>query len=268
MGRIWKYAWIVLLTMLAAAPAADAQLFRSRKKAEEAREQAQLAGEIVREDPGVSLHPNSGYLGYRIENKDTVYYDTLDPVWVFPKGFRASKNDMRQYYRLVYNFNKVYPYALAARQLSKRVDTYIADNELRRRNKEQYINSMQKELFNIFEKPLRSMSISQGKLLIKLIDREFGHSSYSIIKDYKSGITAGFWQGVAKLFGQNLKDHYDPKGADQVTEHLVQTWESGHFDALYFSVFMQAPARIQVPSTEEAFARAAARVERDASNTR
>ena len=64
---------------------------------------------------------------------------------------------------------------------------------------------MQKELFNIYEEPLKKMSISQGRLLIKLIDREIGRSSFKIIKDYKSGITAGFWQGIAKIFGNDMK---------------------------------------------------------------
>ncbi len=263
-----KYAWLLLLGLLAAEPAAEAQLFRSRKKAAEQAEQSRMAGEIVRDAPDVKLQPNAGYMGYRVEAGDTVYFDTIDPVWVFPRGHRTRGSDMRKYYRLVYNFNKVYPYALAARDMSRRVDAYIADNALRRRKKDLYITSMQKELFRIFEKPLHNMSISQGKLLIRLVDREFGQSSYAIIKDYKSGITAGFWQGVAKVFGQNLKDRYDPEGADKMTEQLVKTWDSGQFDALYFSVFMTPPAHIQVPSTEEAFARAAARVDRPESNTR
>ena len=71
------------------------------------------------------------------------------------------------------------------------------------------------------------MTISQGRLLIKLVDREIGKSSYSIIKDYKSGVSAGFWQGVAKIFGQNLKSSYDPNGEDRMTEYLVEKWQRG-----------------------------------------
>lgn len=254
--------------MLAAETTADAQLLRSRRKAQEQKEQTRLAGELTREDPPIKLHSNSGYMGYRVEDGDTLYYDTLDPIWIFPRGRSSEGNDMRKYYRLVYNFNKAYPYALVARDMSRRVDAYISGNELKRRNKEKYINEMQKELFAIFEKPLRNMSISQGKLLIKLVDREFGLSPYAIIKDYKSGITAGFWQGVAKIFGQDLKDRYDPEGADKVTEHLVQTWDSGQFDALYYSVFMVPPKHIELPSTEEAFTRAALKVDKEASKTR
>ena len=198
---------------------------------------AQDRGGASRRPPGKE---RGGYLGYRVEAGDTVYMDMIAPVWVFPKGRKNTAN-LREYYRLVYNFNKVYPYALAAKELTREVDAHIAQNSLRRARKEKYINQMQKQLFEMYEKPLRNMTISQGKLLIKLIDREIGRSSYKIIRDYKNGITAGFWQGVAKIFGNDLKKSYDPNGEDRVTEYLVSQWESGEFDNLYYSIFWEMP---------------------------
>ena len=191
-------------------------------------------------DPLPPAKAGAAYMGYRVEKGDTVYYDSINPIWVFPNG-KKGKSDLKKYYRLVYNFNKVYPYALLAKSLTSQVDDYIAQNELRRRQKEKYINQMQKELFRAYEKPLKNMSISQGRLLIKLIDREIGRSSYKIIKDYKSGITAGFWQGIAKIFGNDLKNRYDPEGDDKVTEYLVEKWRRGEFDALYYSIFWEMP---------------------------
>ena len=171
--------------------------------------------------PIPSTPKGGAYMGYRVEQGDTVYYDSINPIWVFPRG-RQGKSDLKKYYRLVYNFNKVYPYAMLAKDLTVQVDNHIAGNALRRRKKEKYINQMQKELFNIYEEPLKKMSISQGRLLIKLIDREIGKSSFKIIKDYKSGITAGFWQGIAKIFGNDLKSRYDANGEDKMTEYLVE----------------------------------------------
>ena len=197
--------------------------------------------------PRVTSRTGSGYMGYRVEKGDTVYYDSINPIWVFPRG-RKGKGDLKKYYRLVYNFNKVYPYALLARDLTVQVDNHIAANELRRRKKEKYINQMQKELFNVYEQPLKNMSISQGRLLIKLIDREIGKSSFKIIKDYKSGITAGFWQGIAKIFGNDLKSRYDPEGDDKITEYLVEKWRRGEFDALYYSIFWEMPKRPEIAS--------------------
>ena len=195
----------------------------------------------------------SGYLGYRIEHGDTAYYDSIDPAWIFPKGYRGRKGDLKKYYRLVYNFNKVYPYALLAKDMSAQVDSHIAKNSLRRRKREKYISQMQKELFKAYEKPLKNMTISQGRLLIKLVDREIGKSSYSIIKDYKSGISAGFWQGIAKIFGNDLKSRYDPKGEDKVTEYLVENWQRGEFDALYYSLFWEMPKHPETSSKQIKF---------------
>lgn len=191
--------------------------------------------------PRILRTNRTGYLGYRVEQGDTVYYDNLDPIWVYPKGHKRKSGDIRNYYKLVYNFNKVYPYALLAKDLTAQVDRHIAENSLRRGKKEKYISQMQKQLFEAYEKPLKNMTISQGKLLIRLIDREIGRSSYNIIKDYKNRITAGFWQGIAKIFGNDLKSGYDPQGEDRVTEFLVEKWESGEFDDLYFSIFWDFP---------------------------
>ena len=187
------------------------------------------------------------FLPYEIIQGDTVYVDDIRPTWIFPKGKRKGK-DWRQYYRLVHNFSKAYPYALVARKLVVEVDSTIAVNHFTKLQKEKYINTKQKELFNVFENQLKHLTISQGALLIKLVDREVGKASYYIIKDYKSGIAAGFWQGVAKLFRNNLKDGYDPTGDDAAIEHLVQIWEVGLFPELYFSIFGKMPPEIVIPS--------------------
>ena len=110
------------------------------------------------------------------------------------------------------------------------------------------MNRIQKELFEAFEEPMRSMTISQGQLLMKLIDREVGKSSFSIIKEYKSGMAAGFWQGIAKIFGTDLKKHYEPDGEDKDVEDLVMKWDKGEFPELYFSIFGEYPKRIELPS--------------------
>lgn len=195
----------------------------------------------------------SGYMGYRVEHGDTAYYDSIDPAWIFPRGYRGGKRDLKKYYRLVYNFNKVYPYALLAKDMESQAERHITKNGLKRGKKEKYVNRLQKELLDAYEKPLRNMTISQGKLLIKLVDREIGKSSYSIIKDYKSGISAGFWQGIAKVFGQNLKSHYDPNGEDRMTEYLVEKWQRGEFDALYYSIFWEMPKHPDIVSKEIKF---------------
>lgn len=191
---------------------------------------------------------DSGYMQFVVENGDTIYFGDLPAATVYQKLPRQKGREWRKYYRLVYNFSKVYPYALVARHIVSEVDSTIAADNLKRGRRDRYINEMQKELFEAFEQPLKSLTVSQGALLMKLIDREVGKSSYSIIKDYKNGVAAGFWQGIARLFGSDLKKPYDPQGDDQPTEELVRKWESGQFDGLYYSLFWEYPPVIELPS--------------------
>lgn len=191
---------------------------------------------------------DSGYMQFIVEDGDTIYIGDLPAATVYQKLPRQKGREWRKYYRLVYNFSKVYPYALVARHIVTEVDSTIAADNLKRGRRDRYINEMQKELFEAFEQPLKNLTVSQGALLMKLIDREVGKSSYSIIKDYKSGVAAGFWQGIARLFGSDLKKPYDPQGDDQPTEELVRKWESGQFDGLYYSLFWEYPPVIELPS--------------------
>jgi hypothetical protein len=103
--------------------------------------------------------------------------------------------------------------------------------------REKYLKDYQKRLFREFEEPLKKLTINQGKLLLKLLDREVGLSSYYIIKNYRGGITAGFWQGIAKLFGSDLKKQYDRFGEDRNVEELIALWHNGRFYYLYHSIF-------------------------------
>ena len=184
---------------------------------------------------------------YIIEGKDTIFIDQLRASKVYSRLPKMKGREWRKYYRLVHNFSKTYPYALVARKLVIEADSTIAADHLKRGKREKYINSVQKELFSVFESQMRSLTVSQGALLMKLIDREVGKSSYNIIKDYKNGIAAGFWQGVAKIFGTNLKKPYDPEGEDQATEELVKIWEDGDFPAFYWSIFWKDPPEMPIP---------------------
>jgi len=178
-----------------------------------------------------------------LENGDTMFFDSIDPIWVFPKGKGMKKGDWRKEYKLIFNFNKVYPYALAGRKMMAQVDSTIAADVSKKSQRTRYINDVERELFRIFEKDIRNMTISQGLVLMRLVDRECGMCAYDIVKTYESGFAAGFWQLVAKLFSQDLKTRYDPQGKDKKIEELVQIWDSGDWDHFYFSVFWEMPKK-------------------------
>lgn len=192
--------------------------------------------------------PSSGVrMPYLVENGDTTYLDVLEPTWVFARG-KASRKDWRKYYRLVYNFPRVYPYARAAGRLEAVADSTVRARRMNRVQRDKYVNQLQKQLFKDFEGSFRKMSYSQGALLVRLIDRETSQTAYNIIRSYKGGVTAGFWQGVAKLFDGDLKASYDPAGEDRETEELIRLWEQGRFNALYYSIFMEEPPVVTIPA--------------------
>ena len=237
MKRLWAY---LILSLAAVLPAAgQGHVEKAMRQARE-RQEAMARRIIFDEDS----KGNSGYLTYRVENGDTVYFDTINPIWIF--AHKQSK-DWKKYYKLVYNFARVYPYAQASGRLQEIVDSTIAVNHYGRAKKERYMNEVQGMLFKDFEGALHKMTISQGAVLLKLIDRETGQSSYSIIREYKNGIAAGFWQGIAKFFDNDLKSKYDPEGADRDLEQLVQSWQNGTFPALYRSIFWEDPPEVEVP---------------------
>lgn len=179
-------------------------------------------------------------LGYKIENGDTLFVDNIAPVYLFNKdNKRRESRAWREYYRTIYNFKKVYPYALKAKVIIQEADSVLANSNFNKREREKYLKEYEKRLFKEFEKPLRSLSYSQGRLLLRLLDRELGLSAYYLIKNYRGGAAAGFWQGVSKLFSSDLKRRYDKFGADKPVEELVEMYHKGVFDYLYYSMFRE-----------------------------
>lgn len=216
-----------------------AQLFKKKKK-----EKVAVTVEQVR--PKISPK-QEGVMEFIVEGNDTIYIDQIRASKVYSRLPKMKGREWRQYYRLVHNFSKAYPYALVAKKLVVEADSVIAADNLKGVKREKYINKVQKELFSVFESQMRSLTVSQGALIMKLVDREVGKSSYNIIKGYKSGVTAGFWQGIAKMFGTDLKKPYDPEGEDAATEELVQIWEAGDFPAFYWSIFWKDPPEMPIP---------------------
>jgi hypothetical protein len=132
----------------------------------------------------------------------------------------------RRYDRLTYNLRKVYPYAIVVREKLFEVNQDLSGlpNDKERKK---YIKDFEKSIFGEYEDDIRDMTITQGRLLLKLIDRETRNTSYDLIREYRGGLSAAFWQGIARIFGTNLKEQYDPFGADALIEVIVLEIEAG-----------------------------------------
>ncbi len=232
-----RHTAILLLAVLLPLTA-GAQSNHVRRAMERTREkQEKMALQKIDSEGGAPA--GAGYMQMMVENGDTLYLDKLPPIWVTGRSKRSSEKNWREYYKLVWRFARVYPYAIAAGDIQHLIDSTVAANGYGSVKRTQLISKVQKQLFANYEKDFRNMSIQQGALMIKLIDRETGQSSYSIIKEYKNSAAAGFWQGIAKMFDNDLKARYDPEGADKQIEELVQIWNAGYFPSLYWSVFWE-----------------------------
>jgi hypothetical protein len=179
-----------------------------------------------------------------VSDGDTIPVVTLRPATVSAQRKARSRRYQRKWSKLHRNVVKTYPYAQVAGELINEYNRNIKDLETEA-EREVYIDRCEEDLKAEFEGDLRKMTVSQGRVLIKLIDRETGNTSYELIRDLKSGFSAFMWQGVAKLFGTDLKDHYDPESneTDAMIEEIV-----GHIEAGLIAVETR---EVKTPAAEE-----------------
>jgi len=121
----------------------------------------------------------------------------------------------------------VYPYALTAAIVFKNVNDNLEKLDSRH-DRKKYLKSIDKNLDATFKEPLKNLTIDQGHVLIKLIDRETGQNCYSIIKELKGGFSAVVWQSVGVFFNNNLNHDYDPDGKDKEVEEMVKEMEASN----------------------------------------
>ncbi|MBQ3673767.1 MAG: DUF4294 domain-containing protein [Paludibacteraceae bacterium] len=162
----------------------------------------------------------------KIENGDTVYMAWLHEVWVYPPMKFKNKRQERFYWRTVRDVKKCLPYA---RMITK--DMEFADQELAKlpdkKSRKKWWKAYEKYLFKKYEKDFRGMYASQGMMLMKLMDRETDKTSYELIRQYKSKAAADWWQFVAKLFKNDLKEEYDASDKDKIVERVINLVEAG-----------------------------------------
>jgi hypothetical protein len=174
----------------------------------------------------VPSDPIRYYLKPEILNGDTLPHILLDEVTVINPWEFKSRREYRRYNRLVRNIRITLPYARLAAEKLAAINEELEGIEGKKERRE-FIKEAESQLFEEFEAPLRKLTFSQGKLLIRLIDRETGDNSYNLIKEYKGGVPAFFWQGIARIFGANLKDEYNAEEDDKMIEHIIHMIDNG-----------------------------------------
>jgi hypothetical protein len=162
----------------------------------------------------------------KIINGDTLPFVDMKNVVVFPEMDARSTKELMRYERLVYNVIRVYPYAkLAAVKLTeykKKLESIPNDKD-----RKKFMKQAEKELEAQFGEQIKDLSFNQGKILIKLIYRQTGNSTFDIVRELRGSFNAFVWQTVARIFGYDLKTEYDPVGDDKAIERVVQMIDSG-----------------------------------------
>lgn len=161
-----------------------------------------------------------------ISGGDTIALYVLPDVLVEATMTPRTRRQVERVDRLTRNVQKVYPYAVTTAKLLDQYAFDLASIE-RQSDRDLYLKLAEAELKAEFTEELKAMSQNQGRLLIKLIDRQTGHTSYELVKQLRGSFEAWVWQGVAKIFGNDLKADYDPFGDDAVVESIVRRIENG-----------------------------------------
>ncbi|NLB26282.1 MAG: DUF4294 domain-containing protein [Bacteroidales bacterium] len=163
-----------------------------------------------------------------IDNGDTIIHRNLKEVVVMPElDFRNPRQE-RKFHRYIEKVKKVYPYAkLAGEVLREYEPKYLALQDDRARRK--MMKELEQQLLREYKDDIKKFTISEGRILLKLIDREARRTSYALIKEFRGGFSAFFWQSIARIFGGDLKVEYDPYGEDKVLEHIVMLIEIGYY---------------------------------------
>lgn len=171
--------------------------------------------------------PESGpKLAMQVFNNDTIYLAFLRDIYVFPELKFTSKKQEKFYWRTVRDVKRALPYAKIVSSELARVNHLLLDIDDERERK-RYLKQYEKEIFKRYEPELRKLTISQGRLLLKLIDRECNSTSFDLIKEYRGSVSAYFWQGVAFIFGSSLKSEFDAHGNDKIVERVILLVEAG-----------------------------------------
>ena len=170
----------------------------------------------AQKDQKPPLFPVNGEV-FHIDSMPTVI---IDEVLISSRPSYKTRRKIRRYNKLVKKVKKVYPYAVIANQRMIDIENELV-NVRGGRTRKQFIKDEEKKLIKEFEAKLVKLTFSEGRILIKLIDRQTGNTSYELIKEMRGSLSAFFWQSIAIMFGSNLKSEYDPQEEDIMIENII-----------------------------------------------
>lgn len=165
-------------------------------------------------------------VGKVMESGDSIQYMEMSNVYVYPELVFQNKKQQQSYLRLVKNVKTVLPIAKEVRAILIETAEYL-ETLPTKEEKDAHIKRVEKSIMAQYKPRMKKLTYSQGKLLIKLVNRECNSSAYEMIKAFFGPIRSGFYQAFAWIYGASLKKEYDPEGTDKLTERVVLMVEAG-----------------------------------------
>ncbi|MCD8289093.1 MAG: DUF4294 domain-containing protein [Prevotella sp.] len=165
-------------------------------------------------------------VGKTLLGSDSIPCVEFNAVYIYPETVFAGEKQRRQYNLLVRNIKTVLPIAKEVNVII--IETYeylqtLPDDKARK----EHLRRVEKSIIKEYSPRMKKLTYAQGKLLIKLVNRECNSSSYALVQAFLGPVRAGFYQAFAWTFGASLKKQYDPDGVDRITERVVRQVESG-----------------------------------------
>jgi hypothetical protein len=178
------------------------------------------------EDADETVMLPSVKVGKALVDGDSIQYMEMSNVYVYPEPSFKNKRQQQAYMRLVKNVKKVLPLAKQARQMLIETAEYI-ETIPTQKERDEHLKRVEASIVKEYKPKMKKLTFSQGKLLIKLVDRECNSTAYEAIQAFIGPFRSGMWQAFAWMFGASLKKGYDPEGVDRLTERVVLMVEAG-----------------------------------------
>lgn len=166
------------------------------------------------------------HIGKAKVGSDSIQYVRTNKIYIFPPMEFKNDKQRQAYNRLVANIKKVLPLAKECNQIILETGAYLQTIPTKK-ERDAHMKAVEKGLKEEYTPRIKKLTYSQGKLLIKLIDRETHSTGYELIQAFLGPVRAGFYQAFAWVFGASLKKRYDPKGTDRLVERIVLQVEAG-----------------------------------------
>ena len=157
---------------------------------------------------------------------DSIQYMEMSNVYVYPEPTFKNRRQQQAYLRLVKNVKKTLPLAKEVRQMLIETAEYL-ETLPTKKEKEEHMKRVEAAIVKEYKPKMKKLTFSQGKLLIKLVDRECNSTAYEAMQAFIGPVRSGMWQAFAWMFGASLKKGYDADGVDRLTERVVLMVEAG-----------------------------------------